>query len=170
MKFFLQDLNKTVRGILNKLTPSKFDKLLQRIQSLDISTEERLASVIKLFFEKAVDEPIFSPTYAKMCQALSAKEVASSTNPAETTNFRKLLLTRCQREFEKDSAGLVDVENKKKEIEANEDVSIYFQFFSLLSSGYFYIFIFLFVLFRNLRKKSWKMHLKNLLPSIEDSL
>lgn len=117
---------KTVRGILNKLTPSKFDKLLQRIQSLDISTEERLAGVIKLFFEKAVDEPIFSPTYAKMCQALSAMEVASSTNPAEKTNFRKLLLTRCQREFEKDSAGLVDVENKKKEIEANEDVCIFF--------------------------------------------
>lgn len=73
-------------------------------------------------FLKAVDEPIFSTTYAKMCQALSTKEVASSANPAETTNFRKLLLTRCQKEFEKDSAGLVEVDNKKKEIEAAEDV------------------------------------------------
>lgn len=52
-----------------------------------------------------------------MCQAMSTKEVASSANPSETTNFRKLLLTRCQKEFEKDSAGLIDVENKKKEIE-----------------------------------------------------
>ena len=67
-----------------------------------------------------MDEPIFSPTYAKMCHALSTKEVASSNNPSETTNFRKLLLTRCQREFEKDSAGLVEVENKRKEIEENE--------------------------------------------------
>lgn len=57
-----------------------------------------------------------------MCQALSSKEVASSSNPSETTNFRKLLLTRCQKEFEKDSAGLVDVENKKKEIENAENV------------------------------------------------
>ena len=36
--------------------------------------------------------------------------------------FRKLLLTRCQREFEKESAVLVDVENKKKEIESAETV------------------------------------------------
>lgn len=43
---------KTVRGILNKLTPSKFDKLLARIQALNIDTEERLSGVIKLFFEK----------------------------------------------------------------------------------------------------------------------
>ena len=57
-----------------------------------------------------------------MCRALSTKEVASAANPAETTNFRKLLLTRCQKEFEKDSAGLVDVENKKKEIETAETV------------------------------------------------
>ena len=68
--------------------------------------------------------------YAKMCQALSTKEVASAANPAETTNFRKLLLTRCQKEFEKDSAGLVDVENKKKEIESSETV---------LSTKYFFV-------------------------------
>jgi translation initiation factor 4G len=71
---------------------------------------------------KAVDEPIFSAIYAKMCRALITKEVASTGNPAETTNFRKLLLTSCQREFEKDSAGMVDVENKKKEIERAETV------------------------------------------------
>ena len=60
--------------------------------------------------------------YAKMCQALSTKEVASAANPAEMANFRKLLLTRCQRGFEKVGAGLVDVENKKKEIERAETV------------------------------------------------
>lgn len=60
--------------------------------------------------------------YAKMCQALSTKEVASASNPSETTNFRKLLLTRCQKEFEKDNAALLDVENKKKEIETAESV------------------------------------------------
>jgi hypothetical protein len=57
-----------------------------------------------------------------MCQALSTKEVASADNPGETTNFCKLLLTRCQKEFEKDIAGLIDVENKKNEIERAETV------------------------------------------------
>ena len=70
-----------------------------------------------------MDEPIFSSIYAKISQALITKEVASAANPAEMTNFRKLLLTRCQREFEKESAVLVDVENKKKEIESAETVS-----------------------------------------------
>lgn len=43
---------KAVRGILNKLTPSKFEALLARIQALDIDSEDRLAGVTKLFFEK----------------------------------------------------------------------------------------------------------------------
>ena len=43
---------KTVRGILNKLTPSKFEKLLNKINALNIDSEDRLAGVIKLFFEK----------------------------------------------------------------------------------------------------------------------
>ena len=122
---FLQDLFKVVRGILNKITPSKFDKLLESIKSLNIDTEDRLAGVIKLFFEKAVDEPIFSSTYAKMCLALSSKEVVSAANEKETTTFRKLLLTRCQKEFEKDNNGLLIVEEKKKEVANAETVPVY---------------------------------------------
>lgn len=51
-----QEMLKTVRGILNKLTPSKFKKLLERIQALNIETEDRLAGVIKLFFEKVLSQ------------------------------------------------------------------------------------------------------------------
>jgi hypothetical protein len=43
---------KTVRGILNKLTLSKFETVLARIQALDIDSEDRLEGVIKLFYEK----------------------------------------------------------------------------------------------------------------------
>lgn len=114
---------KTVRCILNKLTPSKFEKLLKKLESLEIDSEEGLYGVIKLFFEKAVDEPIYSSTYAKMCHALSTKKI-SSENRKETNNFRKLLLTRCQREFEKDSSDLHDVDNKKKELAGERDEKI----------------------------------------------
>ena len=41
-------------GIGNKPIPLKFDKLLLRIQALNIDTEERLAEVIRLFFEKVI--------------------------------------------------------------------------------------------------------------------
>merc|ERR1711911_574952 len=111
-----EELLKVARGILNKITPSKFDKLLEAIKALNIDTEDRLAGVIRLFFEKAVDEPIFSSTYAKMCGMLSTKEVVSATNEKETTTFRKLLLTRCQKEFETDNNAIVLVESKKKEL------------------------------------------------------
>ena len=51
---YLQELLKVARGILNKITPSKFDKLLEAIKALNIDTEDRLAGVIRLFFEKVI--------------------------------------------------------------------------------------------------------------------
>lgn len=106
----------TIRGVLNKLTRSNYKKLLQKIQDVNIDNQDCLADVIRIFFAKAVDEPIFSPTYAKMCLALSAKDVLSSSNPADIVSFRKLLLFHCQNEFDKDSADLEHVESKKKEV------------------------------------------------------
>ena len=86
------------------------------------NSQERIAVDFPAVDFPAVIEPSYLSIYAKMFRALSTKEVTSASNPAETTNFRKLLLTRCQREFENDSTGLVDVENKKKEIESAETV------------------------------------------------
>jgi translation initiation factor 4G len=60
-----------VREILNKLTPQKFQKLANDLISLDINSEERLKGVIDVIFEKAIDEPAFSQTYANLCKILS---------------------------------------------------------------------------------------------------
>lgn len=43
---------KAMRGILNKLTPEKFDKLVDSVKVLPINTTERLSAVIDLIFEK----------------------------------------------------------------------------------------------------------------------
>ena len=107
---------KTVRGLLNKMTPANHDKLFSQIQALDINNEERLAGVITLFFEKALSEPFFAPIYARMCQALSEKAVYSSTDPEKSVSFRTLLLAHCKNEFEKDGADLVGLEDKRNEI------------------------------------------------------
>ena len=48
----LQDLYKKVRGVLNKLTPQKFNTLVSQVQALPIDTIERLQGVINLVFEK----------------------------------------------------------------------------------------------------------------------
>nr|CAH0102792.1 unnamed protein product [Daphnia galeata] len=113
---------KTVRGLLNKMTPSKHDKLFAQIENLPIDTEERLAGVIQLFFEKAISEPFFAPTYAKMCQSLSQKAVPSSSTDGETSvSFRNLLLAQCKKEFDRDGADRIGFDEKKTEIHSAEN-------------------------------------------------
>ena len=60
-----------MRAILNKLTPQKFNTLLEKIRALEINTKERLSGSIDLTFEKAIDEPNFSVAYARLCKRLS---------------------------------------------------------------------------------------------------
>ncbi|XP_041849938.1 eukaryotic translation initiation factor 4 gamma 1-like [Melanotaenia boesemani] len=113
-----QDLFKRVRSILNKLTPQKFQQLMRQVSELTIDTEERLKGVIDLTFEKAISEPDFSVAYANMCRCLSGVKVQTSDKPGLGPNFRKLLLNRCQKEFEKDKDDDEIFEKKQKELEA----------------------------------------------------
>ncbi|XP_072334624.1 eukaryotic translation initiation factor 4 gamma 3 isoform X8 [Scyliorhinus torazame] len=113
-----QELFRRVRSILNKLTPQMFQQLMKQVQELTIDTEERLKGVIDLVFEKAIDEPNFSVAYANMCRCLTMLKVPMSDKPGASVNFRKLLLNRCQKEFEKDKADDVVNEKRQKEIDA----------------------------------------------------
>lgn len=73
--FKTQELYKKFTGILNKLTPQKFDTLLEKVKNLDINNQKRLKGVIDLVFEKAIEEPNFSEAYAAMCNKLSMLKV-----------------------------------------------------------------------------------------------
>ncbi|XP_044267926.1 eukaryotic translation initiation factor 4 gamma 1-like isoform X3 [Tribolium madens] len=115
-----EELYRKVRGVLNRLTPQKFDTLVSQVRQLQIDTAERLQGVIDLVFEKAVDEPNFSVAYALMCRELALMQVPatnSSDDKKEFVNFRKLLVTRCQIEFEKQSLDENARPQKLKEIE-----------------------------------------------------
>ncbi|XP_073172700.1 eukaryotic translation initiation factor 4 gamma 3 isoform X15 [Lepidochelys kempii] len=114
-----QELFRKVRSILNKLTPQMFNQLMKQVTDLTVDTEERLKGVIDLVFEKAIDEPSFSVAYANMCRCLVTLKVPMADKPGSTVNFRKLLLNRCQKEFEKDKADDDVFEKKQKELEAS---------------------------------------------------
>lgn len=136
-------LYKSVRSVLNKLTPQKFDTLIDQVRSLPIDTHERLQGVINLVFEKAVDEPSFSVAYALMCKELAMMEVAGSENQDSSVSFKKLIITRCQKEFERNLIDDVARMRKIKEIEecpdavsVVQDVFSYTAFFSFVSIGY----------------------------------
>ncbi|KAM3921386.1 eukaryotic translation initiation factor 4 gamma 3 isoform 10-T10 [Leptodactylus fuscus] len=112
-----QALFRKVRSILNKLTPQMFNQLMKQVMDLTVDTEERLKGVIDLVFEKAIDEPSFSVAYANMCRCLATLKVPMADKPGSTVNFRKLLLNRCQKEFEKDKADDDVFEKKQKDLE-----------------------------------------------------
>ncbi|KAM4693285.1 eukaryotic translation initiation factor 4 gamma 1 isoform 2-T3 [Discoglossus pictus] len=113
-----QELFRRVRSILNKLTPQMFQQLMKQVTDLAIDTEDRLKGVIDLIFEKAISEPNFSVAYANMCRCLMGLKVPTTDKPGVTVNFRKLLLNRCQKEFEKDKDDDEVFERKQKEMDA----------------------------------------------------
>lgn len=113
-----EELYRRVRGILNKLTPQKFQSLVEQVRNLEINSEERLNKVIDLVFEKALDEPNFSVPYANMCKHLAMFEVPIANDPeGRMVNFRKLLLLKCQKEFEKDTSDDIRKAERLKKIE-----------------------------------------------------
>lgn len=88
-----------VRGILNKLTPEKFQKLSDDLLGLQLDSDKVLKGVILLIFEKALDEPKYSSMYAQLCKRLS-EEAPNFEPPGQPCTFKLLLLNKCRTEFE----------------------------------------------------------------------
>ncbi|CAH9086536.1 unnamed protein product [Cuscuta epithymum] len=93
---------KTVKGILNKLTPEKFDLLKGQLIDAGITTADILKGVIGLIFDKAVLEPTFCTMYAQLCSDLNEKlpPFPSEEPGGKDITFRRVLLDTCQLAFE----------------------------------------------------------------------
>lgn len=93
---------KTVKGILNKLTPEKFDLLKGQLIDSGITTADILKGVISLIFDKAVLEPTFCPMYAQLCSDLNGKlpPFPSEEPGGKEITFKRVLLNNCQEAFE----------------------------------------------------------------------
>ncbi|XP_010927942.1 uncharacterized protein [Elaeis guineensis] len=93
---------KTVKGILNKLTPEKLDVLKGQLIDSGITTPDILKDVTKLIFEKAVFEPTFCPMYAQLCSDLnqSLPPFPPEEPGGKEITFKRILLNNCQETFE----------------------------------------------------------------------
>ncbi|MCD9639724.1 Eukaryotic translation initiation factor isoform 4G-1 [Datura stramonium] len=93
---------KTVKGILNKLTPEKFDLLKGQLIDSGITSADILKGVISLVFDKAVLEPTFCPMYAQLCSDLNEKlpPFPSDEPGGKEITFKRVLLNNCQEAFE----------------------------------------------------------------------
>ncbi|KAI1903887.1 hypothetical protein AGOR_G00000040 [Albula goreensis] len=96
-----------VRGILNKLTPEKFDKLCLELLNVGVDSKLILKGVILLIVDKALEEPKYSSLYAQLCLRL-AEDAPNFDGPSQeiqttkkqSTTFRRLLISKLQDEFE----------------------------------------------------------------------
>jgi len=115
-------LLRSVKGILNKITPEKFDKLSDQIVTIGISSADTLRSVISLIFDKAVAEPTFCSLYSKLCVKLSMAlpEFPPAEGEQRSMTFRRILLNTCQEEFEGAAAARATV---MQEIAEQPDMS-----------------------------------------------
>ncbi|KAK1784278.1 hypothetical protein P4O66_019977, partial [Electrophorus voltai] len=107
----------------SELPPQMFNQLMKQVMDLTIDTEERFKGVVDLVFEKAIDEPSFSMAYGNMCSCLAMLKVPMADKPTSTVSFQKLLLNRCQKEFEKDKVNDDVLEKLRHQLEAATSAS-----------------------------------------------
>lgn len=106
-------IKKTMQGVLNKLTPEKYDEILEGLSLDQLIEEDAMPITIDMIFAKALLEPGYSKMYAKFCHDIAIHEVnsqVSSPSAAEVaagaekkgprSMFRNLIVTRAQKEFQ----------------------------------------------------------------------
>ncbi|KAL9359757.1 hypothetical protein Peur_047880 [Populus x canadensis] len=114
-----------LKGILNKLTPQNFEKLFEQVKAVNIDNVVTLNGVISQIFDKALMEPTFCEMYANFCFHLAA-ELPELTEDNEKVTFKRLLLNKCQEEFERgereqEEANKADEEGEIKQSEEERE-------------------------------------------------
>jgi translation initiation factor 4G len=112
------------KSILNKLTPENFEKLMELVLEEGINEAVTLIGLIAQIFDKALTEPTFAELYAMMCAALNDRFLADqvefidpnsvATGEAEPKKitFKRVLLNKCQEEFEKGDGAIKAAEKE----------------------------------------------------------
>ncbi|KAJ4885047.1 eukaryotic translation initiation factor 4G-like [Raphanus sativus] len=98
-----------LKGILEKLTPQNFEKVLEQFKSVNIDNAVTLTGVVSQIFDQASKEPTLGEMYGDLCYHLSGT-LPDFNEDGEKITFRRLLLNKCQMEFER---------GEKEEEEAN---------------------------------------------------
>eukprot|EP00746_Dinoflagellata_sp_MGD_P139918 gnl/MRDRNA2_/MRDRNA2_73265_c0_seq2.p1 gnl/MRDRNA2_/MRDRNA2_73265_c0~~gnl/MRDRNA2_/MRDRNA2_73265_c0_seq2.p1 ORF type:complete len:618 (+),score=97.24 gnl/MRDRNA2_/MRDRNA2_73265_c0_seq2:230-1855(+) len=98
-----EEIVRTMKAILNKLTMKKYDTLYQQILDCGMWTVEHVAILIDEVLEKAETQHHFIQMYCQLCVDLhkwfDERSSSSSVDPQEHS-FKRILLNRCQNKFE----------------------------------------------------------------------
>jgi len=96
-----EDIVRTVKSILNKLTVEKFESLSVQLLHCGIRGPLHLEILIQEVFEKATTQHHFIDMYADLCDMLNIHYSENCMNEDPKKNFKKVLLHSCQASFEK---------------------------------------------------------------------
>ncbi|XP_042957906.1 eukaryotic translation initiation factor 4G-like isoform X2 [Carya illinoinensis] len=96
-----QAKQRQLKAILNKLTPQNFEKLFEQVKAVKIDNATTLTGVISQIFDKALMEPTFCEMYADFCCRLAVDLPDFNNEENEKITFKRLLLNKCQEEFER---------------------------------------------------------------------
>ncbi|KAJ6826289.1 eukaryotic translation initiation factor 4G-like [Iris pallida] len=112
-----------LKAILNKLTPQNFEKLFEQVKEVNIDNTVTLAGVISQIFDKALMEPTFCEMYANFCFHMSS-ELPDFIENDDKITFRRLLLSKCQEEFERGEREQAEAnrDGEEEEIKQSEEV------------------------------------------------
>ncbi|KAK6918685.1 MIF4G-like, type 3 [Dillenia turbinata] len=114
-----------LKAILNKLTPQNFEKLFEQVKAVNIDSAVTLTGVISQIFDKALMEPTFCEMYADFCCHL-ASELPNFDEDDQKITFKRVLLNKCQEEFERgereqEEANRVEEEGEVKQSEEERE-------------------------------------------------
>ncbi|XP_062097465.1 eukaryotic translation initiation factor 4G-like isoform X2 [Humulus lupulus] len=117
-----------LRAILNKLTPTKFSKLLKQVIYVEMDNAKTLLGLVGQIVDRAPMEPTFCEVYANFCYHLSV-ELLRFCQENENISFKRLLAIKCQKEFEKgerlrEEANKVDEESEVKQSKEEREAKI----------------------------------------------
>eukprot|EP00301_Raphidiophrys_heterophryoidea_P026184 c8976_g1_i3.p1 GENE.c8976_g1_i3~~c8976_g1_i3.p1 ORF type:complete len:1057 (+),score=175.58 c8976_g1_i3:67-3237(+) len=119
-------MGRRVQGILNKLTPEKFEPLSDQLCNLGFKDEDSLQTLVRLIFDMALLQGHYCSMYAQLCSKLNerlsgpadvvgAGAGAGAGGQPPTTSFRRALLSKCQTEFEnRDDTQMTPMGRKRK--------------------------------------------------------
>ena len=85
-----------IQSILNKLSESNFDFLLNKLMSINVNTKEQLLYIVDLIYKKARLEITFLGLYGSLCKELNNTYIDDNN---QKIYFNRLMIDKCQEEF-----------------------------------------------------------------------
>jgi len=91
---------RSMKTLLNKMTPENFEACVLEIKKLNIKTKETLECFVEQIFSKAILEESYCKIYSQLASKFSTLKINFSNNNRKS--FLSLLFSKCKTMFESD--------------------------------------------------------------------